>query len=127
MGEQRTGLIRAVGVPQVVDPTRDAPTMSEATYLDLVRKRITVACRPDPARLRHLVEVLKSMRDLAARPFGVMLIPSEFQVEDRLWEAATAPMESNGLDRSEPQRSLVAALDAAGIPCLDLLPQLLER
>ena len=33
---------------------------------------------------------------------------------------------SNGLDRSEPQRSLVVALDAAGIPCLDLLPQLLD-
>ena len=66
------------------------------------------------------------MRDMAARPFGVMLIPSEFQVEDRLWDAATAALEQDGLDRGEPQRSLVAALDAAGIPCLDLLPQLLD-
>ena len=66
------------------------------------------------------------MRDMAARPFGVMLIPSEFQVEDRLWETATAPRDGKDLDRGEPQRSLVAALDAAGIPCLDLLPQLLD-
>lgn len=109
--------------PWFVDPRRDQPAMSEEAYMELVRIRIPTACRPQPARIRALLDVLLSMRALAGKPFGVVLLPAEFQVEDRVWEEALAGLDGDGYDRDEPQRSVLAALRAAGVPCLDLLPR----
>ncbi len=71
--------------------------------------------------LARVLQVFERMRaECGARPFGVLLIPDEFQVEDALW----AELELEGLERDRPQRLLAAELGRRGIPVLDLLPVL---
>lgn len=107
--------------PWYADPLRDQPNMSEAAYMKMVRSRIPVSCTPDPQRIRNLIDVLQSMRALAERPFGVLLIPAEFQVEDGLWQEALEGLPAADYVRDEPQRWIARELEAAGIPYVDVL------
>jgi hypothetical protein len=57
-------------------------------------------------------------------PLAFLLIPDEFQVEDRLWKDAVAGMDGKEMMRLKPQRRIKVWLDARGLPYLDLLPVL---
>jgi hypothetical protein len=68
--------------------------------------------------------LLEMRRACGATPFGVLLIPDEFQVEDETWRLASAVPDGERFDRDQPQRVLSRWLAEQGIPCLDLLPAL---
>ena len=105
--------------PWLGDPLREQPTISPRVYLELERSRAAQACGLRADELERALAILVRMRaECGARPFAVLLIPDEFQVEDELWSAVGA----EGLERDRPQRLLVERLRALGIPVLDLLP-----
>ena len=53
----------------------------------------------------------------AETPVLIMLIPDQFQVDDQLWQA----LGMQDRDRDQPQKRIIAWLQAEGIPYLDLL------
>ena len=74
-----------------------------------------------PEVVREGLRVLERMqRECEERPFGVLLIPDEFQVEDGLWAELALP----SLRRERPQQLLLRERERLGIPALDLLPVL---
>lgn len=107
--------------PWIADPARELPTISLEGFLKLERERAHLACGLNEDELARVVHVLERMRaECGARPFGVLLIPDEFQVEDALW----AEVQAEGLERDRPQRLLGVELGKRGIPVLDLEPVL---
>jgi hypothetical protein len=73
--------------------------------------------------LDELLEILREARDLVApRPFAVLLIPDEFQVEDDVW--AEVAERAGALDRERPQRELAAFCRERGLALVDPLPAL---
>jgi hypothetical protein len=108
--------------PWVEDPSLEEAPLSEATFLRLETDRALDLCAQDPPSLELCFESLLAAKQAAgATPLAVILIPDEFQVEDRLWERILERA-SRPLDRTRPQRLLRRWLDARGIPHLDLLP-----
>jgi hypothetical protein len=108
--------------PWLDEPLLEPPTLSPDAFLRLELERARRLDAADPAVLEELLAILREARDLLApRPFAVLLIPDEFQVEDALWQAVrdTAGRE---LERDALQRRLLPRLAAEGIPTLDLLP-----
>ena len=80
-----------------------------------------MACGSKEEELLRVVQVLERMRrECEGRPFGVLLIPDEFQVEDALW----AELELPHLERERPQQLLLRELGRLGIATCDLLPRL---
>ncbi len=110
--------------PWLHDHRLEHATFSEASYLELVRDRIEIACAPTSRRLEVVVDCLDQMRIAAGeRPFGVVILPAEFQVERDLWQSAVATL-TQTLDPNQPQTSLCQMLDQRGIEYLDLLPKM---
>ncbi|MGC6486054.1 MAG: hypothetical protein ACON4Z_00275 [Planctomycetota bacterium] len=111
--------------PWLFDHALETGTFSEDAYLSLVRDRLRFACVAEHPRTEALLGYLDEMRSaVGSVPFGVVLLPAEFQVEERLWDDVVSGLERARFDRDEPQASLRAALHARGVPCLDLLPAL---
>jgi len=112
----------AARYPWIGDFTKEPATFDDAAYRKLEVARAVEACGNDTVGYLLLRRALREARVAArGRPFGVLLIPDEFQVEDLLWSevvrAAKAP-----LDRDRPQRDLTAWLATEGIPYRDALP-----
>ena len=114
--------------PWLTDPLLEPPSFTEEAFARLEQRRAREACLPDePPDWDALFACLLEMRRACGTtPFGVMLIPDEFQVEDTTWELARAGVDGERFDRDRPQRVLTAWLAEQGIPCLDLLPALLR-
>jgi len=111
--------------PWLFDHTLEPGTFSEDAYLSLVGERLEYACQAEHPPIDVLLDYIDQMRARAGDiPFGVVLVPAEFQVEQRLWDAAARSAGGVLLDRNEPQASLRAALAQRGIRHLDLLPML---
>ena len=112
--------------PWLADPLLEPPSFTEEGFARLERRRAREACLPDePPDWEALFACLLEMRRACGTtPFGVMLIPDEFQVEDATWELARDCPHGERFDRDRPQRVLTAWLAEQGIPCLDLLPAL---
>lgn len=105
-------------------PEAENPSQSRETFLDLEVRRARAICAADGAEFAALRRVLPLARRAGgARPFGVVLIPDEFQVEDPLWEEVVRRA-GVPLERDRPQRLLRAWLAALDVPVLDLLPVL---
>lgn len=114
----------APGAPWLDDPLSEPPSLSPAAFLRLEVQRARALSQIDPAALDALLSILEEARALVApRPFAVLLIPDEFQVEDQLW---TEVLDAAGveLQREAFQQCLLPQLAQAGIPALDLLPSL---
>ena len=124
---QRAGVLESEAelvdaYPWLFDYTLEPGTFSEEAYLGLVRQRMRFACAAERPPTGVLLDYLDEMRAKAgAVPFGVVLLPAEFQVEERLWQAASSGLAGARVDREEPQASLRAALAARGVRFLDLL------
>lgn len=111
----------ALRFPWLADPLLETPTISAQTFLELERARARQACGLSQEELARVLRVLERMRaECGARPFAVLLVPDEFQVEDALW----SEVRSEGLERDRPQHLLQAELGRRGIATLDLLPVL---
>lgn len=111
--------------PWVDDPSREPSTMPHAQYLELESRHAREVCGGgDDAYYARFWRILDGIAAaVAPRKLAVLVIPDEFQVEDRLWreivDVTKAP-----LDRDRPQRLVAAGLERRGIPYLDLLPRL---
>ena len=104
------------------DPRHEPGTFPEPEFLRLETERAANACTPDDPSLPAMLEHLRTLRALAgARPFGFVLIPDEFMVEDGLWQKVAPPSGQRHLLRD----TLVAFCRDEAIACLDLLPALL--
>ncbi len=117
VADRRESLAR---FPWLDDPDLERPTLSRTTFLEVEKRRACFACDPRaPERYEPLFRALQAIRASAdGIPFGVVLIPDEFQVEDAVWAA----LDASDLERDLPQARIGAWLAAQGIPALDLLP-----
>jgi hypothetical protein len=109
------------------DPSQEPGSFTAAAFLQLELSRALAACDPaHPSRLalRHELQRLRALG--AGRPFGVVLIPDEFMVEDALWQQLVAawPADRPPGDRWALRDWLVQCCRDEGITCLDLLPAL---
>ena len=112
------------------------PTFDQPAFDRTEQGRMLAVAGPDVARFNRLfddtVPVLAKLawevRGSGARLL-VMLIPDEVQVEPELARrvAAELPPPTPHIDLRRPQRRLVAWLEPAGIPALDLLPRFRRR
>jgi hypothetical protein len=127
------GTVRSAGAPTIGDldaasawlhdPSREPGTFAREAFLELEAERADDACTDQPARWGALVAELRAMRELCGRrPFGCVLIPDEFMVEDALW--AQVRGDANDDNRWLLRDRLVAWCRDEGIPCFDLLPVL---
>ena len=116
----------ASAAPWLADPRLEPPSFTEESFARLEQRRAREACLPDePPDWEALFACLLEMRRACGTtPFGVMLIPDEFQVEDDTWALARDCPDGERFDRDRPQSVLTAWLGEQGIPCLDLLPAL---
>jgi len=104
-------------MPWLFDPLLEEPTISKPVFLEVERARAHLVCGIREYDLLRAVRVLERMRrECDGRPFGVLLVPDEFQVEDELW----AELGSEELERDRAQRLLARELGQRGIPVLDL-------
>jgi lysophospholipase L1-like esterase len=108
----------------------DTPNLGHAKYLQVERARAAVfdtRWAPFAARARDATEALLAMRSLCAARgagFAVVLIPDEMQVDPSLRRevlALSKPDQRAGYDFRRPNRVLTDALQAGGVPVLDLL------
>ena len=105
------------------DPLQEPGTFAPEAFLQLERERAVAACGLDGARTTAMLHELRGLRDLCAgRPFGFVLIPDEFMIEDGLWRAVGEGIADDA--RWALRDRLVAFCREEGIECLDLLPAL---
>jgi len=107
------------------DPHQELPTFSAEEFLRIESVRAAVVGHrgPDP-RFDRFTELLAAIVESAGTtPIAFVLIPDEFQVEERLWEKVAA-RSSAPLERDLPQPWIRAWCAARGVNCLDLLPAL---
>jgi hypothetical protein len=126
VGLKRIGNLVAAQV-WLHDPMQEPGSFTADAYLALETDRAVQACDPAHPSLPALLAELRRMRDLCAgRPFGYVLIPDEFMVEDGLWQRIVAawPADRPAGERWLLRDRLVAFCRDEGIPCLDLLPLL---
>ena len=111
-------------MPWLEDPTIEPPHFPEHEFDRIESARARIIQRGEAigayARLTAAIEV---MRDCAGdTPFVVMLIPDEFQLNDRVWQTVCDRLGRQSFDRDHPQERITSWLKEQGIPCLDLLP-----
>ena len=111
--------------PHLADPLREPGTFAPEAFLELETARARGACTPDPASLEALETRLRELRARAGkRPFGVLLLPDEFMLEDRLWQQLRARAPELGDKRQRLREHLLTFCRNEGMPHLDLLPAL---
>lgn len=112
--------------PWTMDPSGERPAMSVATFMEIERTRARETTASDMTATEEVfLESMERIRlDLKGVDWVVMIIPDEFQVNDRIWNqvAVELPGGEVEIDRSRPQKILRAWLEQQGIPYVDLLP-----
>ena len=115
--------------------TDDEPSMATERFLEIQVDRARIYDR-DSAWLSEAAGraagYLREMRDLSRRTGAdmlVVLIPDETQVDPALLAAVAQALgrAPGDFDVEQPNRAITAALEAAGIPLLDLLPAFVDR
>ncbi|MEE8583856.1 MAG: hypothetical protein V3T83_03290, partial [Acidobacteriota bacterium] len=108
--------------PWLADPFQEQPTFSRQAFL-LSEQERTRVCRPAEQSIYQplFAELSKIHQAAGPIPFLVLLIATEFQVEDPLWTTLQA-CSPTPLDRDQPQKLIGQWLEQKGIPYLDLLP-----
>ncbi len=109
--------------PYLADPLLEEPTFRPAgAFLAIERKRAREACGPE-ADYEGILDSLDRLVAAAGdTPFGFVLIPDEFQVDDELWRDVSAGR--GAFERFKPQRVVGEWCARRGVPVLDLLPVL---
>jgi lysophospholipase L1-like esterase len=112
-------------LPWLTDWRLEEPTYAEPAFLETETAIASWICGRDHGQFEPLLETILEARRIAGDvPLAVLLIPDEFQVEDRLWDAVHRRLGDEPLKRDQPQRILRRFLDRHGLPYLDLLPVL---
>jgi hypothetical protein len=115
----------AEAYPFVEDWTKELPTLALDDLAALERR---IAARlADPGRIdTELVRArLAELAELAGpAPLAVVVFPDSLQIQDELGPACGIPTATFAAARDAPQRLVIEACRAVGIPCLDLAPVL---
>ncbi len=110
--------------PWVLDPSLEEPTLDEEVFLELETARALTLCAQEPPGIEVVWRSLEAARAAAGDvPVRVLLIPDEFQVDDRLWDEVRRRA-GVALERDRAQRRLAAGLRERGFEFVDLLPRL---
>lgn len=113
--------------PWLEDPQAELPTISLEGFLRLEEERARSLSRFSTKAAQALAQRLLRMKSMCgSRRFVVCLIPDEFQVEERLWEALQARVVDQSLERDRGQLLLGRELRELGVECVDLLPRFRE-
>lgn len=108
--------------PWLLDPSREKAPMSDQRYLHIAQRGATLASRQSTQAYELRFESFRRMREAAGeRPFLIVIIPDEYQIEDEIWNGITAKV-PGPLFRDQTQRVLGQWLMREDIPFLDLLP-----
>ncbi len=106
------------------DPMLEQPSFPEDIFLGIETRNMVAVCGPDDAIYERFFgnfeRILEAVGDI---PVAAVLIPSEAQVEDHIWEAVRGASDQP-LVRDRPQRELARWFSERGVPFLDLLPVL---
>lgn len=111
--------------PYLFDPALERPSFTRELFASIESARVFEICSTGPKAEENYAFFFRQfdllLRAAGGRKVAVLLIPDEFQVEDRLWEqvSSTWPVE---LKRFQAQERLVPWFAERGVPCLDLLP-----
>lgn len=112
-------------IPWLFDPTLEPGIFSEEKFLEIERQRARYNSNSKIQRFEVLFGLIRQMREAAGKtPFGVMLIPDEYQVEDGLWQAILDAEGRPKWERQRPSRVIRTWLQQERIPHVDLLPRL---
>ena len=118
------------GYAETFEP--DRPTFGRDAFITIEARRMALCLRSQEPAFKRLSGMVSAvLLDLAAEVEAtgarciIMMIPDQYQVDgqlvDEILRAEGRPLEDYDLDL--PQRELSAALKAAGIEVLDLLPE----
>jgi hypothetical protein len=114
--------------PFVHDSSLETPSFTEDAFLRIERDRLEVCNTKSDATTQHFTEFFEALgvaADWVGSKLLVMIIPDEFQVNDRLYEKLMASHEDpTKFDRDYPQNQIVEWGRSRGIRVLDLLPVL---
>jgi hypothetical protein len=106
--------------------------LAPGTFREVEARRLAICRLPVTAAMerkwrRALADLEGIVSDCRARgkPFAVVLIPDEFQVNPAVLRMAAneANVEPSSRDLEYPQRRLAAFFAQSGVPCLDLRPE----
>ncbi len=112
-------------LPHLLDPLLEKGSFSEEAFLAIERGRVRQVCGTETETFDLLFEALRRMRKEARDvPFGVLLIPDEFQVEESVWRSVLDAEGREDFERDRATRLVSAWLAKEGIPFEDLLPRL---
>ncbi|MFH0946192.1 MAG: hypothetical protein V2A76_13410 [Planctomycetota bacterium] len=110
--------------PWLVDQGLERASLTPEAFLAIEQERALKICG-DESGLEGLIEdTLEAKSRCGSVPLLVVLIPDEFQVDDKLWGLILERNFGASLRRSNAQKVLVETLAEKEIPCLDLLPVL---
>lgn len=109
--------------PWLEDPSQEEGILPADKYLRVEMGMAQANSGLTRKRVRESLHPLQKMREaLGNRPFGVVLIPAAYQVEEELWQRLTSRSNSE-LDRDRPQELVKLWLGVREIPYLDLLDE----
>ncbi|HJP01380.1 MAG TPA: hypothetical protein QF764_06405 [Planctomycetota bacterium] len=120
---------RALNQPWLADPLLEKPSLGEEIYMLVETQAAAAVCEHHERvawGLRH-AEFLKSLirleRAAGDVPLVFVLLPDEFQIEDRLWQEILRRT-GKSLDRDLPNREALAWARSHGRAMLDMTPAL---
>jgi hypothetical protein len=136
MGESRKLGARRVGTPQGFDAGSgearlawlddyrlETPGESEEAYEQIERGIAQTTLATDAWMYQRFFEYLDRIVSAAgSRKIAFLLIPTEMQVDDPLWQRVQAWLPDVPLERDQPQRRIRAWLERRSVPYFDLLP-----
>ncbi len=115
--------------PWLENPNLEPASLTAPAFLQMEVERAVLNEQADQYGGYELLfrSIDEMLGMLGEKPFCVMLIPDQYQVDDGLWDRIARVLGRSDLDRDEPQRMIGAWLRRRGISYLDLLPSLRER
>ena len=112
-------------LPWLHRPDLQGPGFSHRRYWDIELGRAVSICAEGEEEFAPLFrELEKIVRAAGSTPLAFLLIPDEFQVDDKVWAEVVARLPECELERDRAQRLVTAWLDARKVHYLDLLPRM---
>ena len=113
----------AASMPWLDDYHLERPDESPEAFMRIQEGIAHTTLSVDSWMYEKFFEYLAEIVDtVGVDRLGILLIPTEMQVEDQLFEEVERTHPDYRLDRDQPQKRITAWLNDRGVPYLDLLP-----
>jgi hypothetical protein len=112
--------------PWIREPSVERPSMSDESFFEMeVQHAAETASREIDNYAPAFFEALERIRaDIEGKPWAVVIIPDEYQIDDALWDRIKAELPHTSFNRFRGQEMIKAWAAEKKIPCLDLVPAL---